>query len=128
MTSVLSLPLVSAVTVDPTSSMNLVKKSEIKPENARDGIQKMIKSGFIKSVGRGNRDDAVRALKSDQPHPKPPRHEPASHNTRTKNQTPKAQKQKTATTRHERDDEWYDDYYVSFTLCVCVQQSIFGHC
>jgi len=132
-TSALSLPLVSSVTVDPTSSIQFVKKTEIKPENAKDGIQKMIKTGFIKSVGRGNKDEVVRALKSNQPHPKPPRHEPAAHTTRTKNQTPQEQKKKPATTRHEHDDEWYDDYFVSFMLCMCVslgqtfKSPYFGH-
>jgi hypothetical protein len=115
-TSVLSLRIVSSVTVDPTSSMHLVKKSEIKPENAKDGIQKMIQSGFIKSVSRRTKAEAARALRSSQNHPQPPRHEPGPHSTGRKNQKPTAQK--TKTTRHEHDDEWYDDYFVRSMLCV----------
>ena len=115
-TSVLSLRIVSSVTVDPTSSMHLVKKSEIKPENAKDGIQKMIQSGFIKSVSRRTKAEAARALRSSQNHPQPPRHEPGPHSTGRKNQKPTPQK--TKTTRHEHDDEWYDDYFVRSMLCV----------
>jgi hypothetical protein len=106
-TSILSLPVAAVLPADPDS---LIKATEIKPENAKDGIKKMIQTGFLKPIVQthdGNEGPALkvnddsegRALRSRRP-----RHPP--HDTgRTK---PRAD-----TTRHQRDDEWYDDYFVS---------------
>jgi len=103
-TSVLSLRVAAEMSVGAGNKQEVfaVKKTEIKAENAKDGIQKMIQTGFIKPR-RNGREGRILRSKNHQPHPQP-------HHLRT---TRKKNKPHMETTRHERDSEWYDDYFVS---------------
>jgi hypothetical protein len=86
--TVLSLPIAAARRVGAAvgTESSLVKLNEIKPENAKDGINKMIQTGFLKAIDQG------RGLKNKD----------SRHHTRHGGRSPPVD-----TTRHQLDDDFF---------------------
>jgi hypothetical protein len=113
--AVLSLPIVTA-SVEKEDIEARVKKTEIKPENAKGGINKLIKSGFLKPVSSRDSNNRDRDLRGGVPRPTgrnaPRNRAPPTHPQQPQNAGRK--KKPADTQRHQSNDDWYDDYFVYY--------------
>lgn len=119
----LTLPVVAA-TADKQAIEALVKRTPISPQNAERGIEKLIKSGFLKPIksdgtrhrNRILRDRPARSQENTSQQGRSRQHVRQHQNPRTTPRSSARQKPQTVqdTSRHEPSDDWYDDYFIYY--------------